>query len=83
MFCLAGCGEFHRLEAFGGLTRLAGTAPDTSQGWPWGPAACPACGKSMHVRIREELRFDACEIDGVWLDAGEHARFINLLRGSQ
>jgi len=79
--CTTGCGEFYGYEAIGGRSNMAAAGHDTAVGWPWGQAACPTCGKQMGVRIREELRFDACESHGVWLDAGEHDRFMEIVRG--
>jgi len=77
--CLAGCGEFHARESLADVWHaiaLGGGAP----AWPQGPAPCPICRRDMQVAFRAELRFDRCDLHGVWLDAGEPPRFFELFR---
>jgi len=32
----------------------------------------------MTISFLDELRFDWCAVHGVWLDSGEHDRFVEL-----
>jgi hypothetical protein len=75
--CPAGCGEFVAREALEDAWHRILHGLEASS-WPLDPAPCPMCRRAMHVTYREELRFDRCDVHGVWLDAGEQARFFEL-----
>jgi Zn-finger nucleic acid-binding protein len=82
--CAQGCGEWYpraELEsviAWSQVTSSLRMPP--SEAWPWGPAPCPVCDTAMLTSYRDELRFDRCDAHGVWLDAGECDRFIEMFR---
>jgi Zn-finger nucleic acid-binding protein len=89
--CRRGCGEWYpqgalaRAFEWNEIIRGAGGyAPNGIRiapvGWPWSAAACPVCRAEMQVGQRAELRFDHCAAHGVWLDAGEFARFVELFQ---
>ena len=77
--CPAGCGDWRSRD------ELAAHWPWVAAGkvalsWPQGPVPCPICKREMSVAFRQELRFDRCDTHGVWLDAGELVRFLDLMR---
>ena len=37
---------------------------------------CPHCGRDMEIAWIDFLQLDRCEVDGVWLDAGELERAL-------
>lgn len=84
LVCLAGCGEWYpRMTIEPRVNWLAVVAARVSQavgGWPWAAAICPICQREMAIGFREELRFDHCDRDGIWLDTGEYERFAQVFR---
>ncbi len=82
--CLGGCGAWCPREHMEHVVTWAEVVKALEQrvatSWPWGTATCPSCRKAMTVAFHEELRFDRCDLHGVWLDTGEYDRFVELFR---
>jgi hypothetical protein len=78
--CPRGCGELlPRRKLPGGLSieRLDACEPDVGSliEWPFPPARCPLCERTMEVRLHVRVAFDFCFDHGLWLDRGERAAF--------
>jgi Zn-finger nucleic acid-binding protein len=79
--CRRGCGEWYPREMTEHRVhwdRVIRAARYIATSWPWGTAACPSCHDPMTVAFHDELRFDRCDLHGVWLDTGESERFFQL-----
>ena len=78
--CAQGCGEWlsrELLEHLLSWSELEDAEPDVLSliGVPFPEAGCPACGKTMTVRVRMRVVFDHCNDHGVWLDRREREFF--------
>ena len=82
--CPRGCGEWYAretLEKFWPLITAGGSRAQP-QPWPFEPARCPTCSAAMAVGYRKDLRYDYCGLHGLWLDAGEVHRFVEVFQQS-
>jgi Zn-finger nucleic acid-binding protein len=84
--CVAGCGEWYPKERLAELWSEIVKPPVGAKWgavptpWPWTPALCPVCRAGMTVAQRDDVRFDYCGQNGLWLDAGEIQRFAQAFR---
>jgi Zn-finger nucleic acid-binding protein len=79
LVCAVGCGEWYPREAIETIVqweRVKLAPADLAAGWPWGGAPCPICRQDMKIRSAQQMRFDLCPTDGLWLDTGEYEEFI-------
>lgn len=75
LLCAAGCGRWIERAALPDAVGKLGDL-DTFTGVT---GSCPHCRDDLDARVWSTLRFEACNVHGIWLDAGSQPELARLL----